>query len=279
MIPVSVIIPTRNEAANIQRIGRNVLHPRTSILSRHYPLTISVGRLVKMEGTIMKSYDEQTINSLNPLARFAHRHRVKKSIELTLPLLENGTVLDYGCGSGVFVGALQALRPGCAVGYEPFMKERSQGNLPVYSKLEDVEKLGPYKLITLFETIEHLSKEEIDNFLGVCERLLPTAGGILISGPIEIGPALFLKELNRYISSFKLSDMSLMEILKAGLLGIPARRASNIKISHKGFDFRSAISYLNSRGWSTKILLYGPLPIGTWYGNSQVYLWANKSMK
>ena len=224
----------------------------------------------------MSAYDSETINSPNPLARYAHRNRLRKSVELALPRLRNGKVLDYGCGSGAFVSALEALASGCAVGYEPFMTDRCGGGLPIFSTLQDAEKLGPYNLITLFETIEHLSAVEIDGFLEVCGRNLSPTGGILISAPIEIGPALVLKELNRSILRFKQPEHRLVEFLKASLLGMPARRAEDIKISHRGFDFRQAMQYLQACGWEVEVLCYGPLPIGTWYGNSQVYLWASK---
>jgi 2-polyprenyl-3-methyl-5-hydroxy-6-metoxy-1,4-benzoquinol methylase len=219
------------------------------------------------------SYDKQTINSPNPLARFAHRSRFRKSIQLVLSKLPYGRVLDYGCGSGVFVKEMLARRPHCAVGYEPFMTERTSADLPIYSRIDDVESIGSFSLITLFETIEHLSEVEAAEFLGTCRKLLSTSGGILISGPIEIGPALLAKEFNRSILHFRLPDYGLLEFAGASLLGIPATRAKDIKTSHKGFDFRQAIEFFRKSGWAVEVLKFGPLPIGTWYGNSQFYLW------
>jgi 2-polyprenyl-3-methyl-5-hydroxy-6-metoxy-1,4-benzoquinol methylase len=223
------------------------------------------------------SYNLQTVDSKNPLARYAHRNRIQQSIALTLPKLASGKVLDYGCGSGVFVAALLKLKPGSAVGYEPYMQERVSRDLPIYKEILDVKKLGPYSLVSLFETIEHLSNAELDDFLNLCESLLPPSGGILISAPIEIGPALLLKEFNRSLFRFKLPEHRLWELLKASFLAIPASRAVDLKTSHKGFDFRLAIKYLQAKGWNVSVMRYGPLPIGTWYGNSQVYMWLKKN--
>jgi 2-polyprenyl-3-methyl-5-hydroxy-6-metoxy-1,4-benzoquinol methylase len=225
----------------------------------------------------MSTYDAQTINARNPIARFAHRNRIARSLSLSLPLLGDGKLLDYGCGSGVLVAALLDKRPGCAVGYEPFMTERVQGEIPIFKTHEEVERQGPFQLITLFETIEHLSSEELDTFLQFSASVLAPSGGILISGPIEIGPAVIVKDLNRFALRGKPSEHGTVELLKAALLGIPARRAENIKNSHRGFDFRKARRDLLQRGWLTDVLSYGPMPIRTWYGNSQVYLWAHRA--
>jgi 2-polyprenyl-3-methyl-5-hydroxy-6-metoxy-1,4-benzoquinol methylase len=221
----------------------------------------------------MGNYDAQTINARNPLARFAHRNRIRRSLALALARMGSGKLLDYGCGSGVFVSEVVARHPGCAVGYEPYMTERARASLPIFDSRAEVELYGPYNLITLFETIEHLSEEELGSFLELAERVLTPRGGILISAPIEIGPALIFKDLNRFALRRKQSEHRLLELLKAAILGIPARRAENLKTSHRGFDFRRVRNDLRTRGWETEVVAYGPLPSGSWYGNSQVYLW------
>jgi len=221
-------------------------------------------------------YDKQTVDSPNPLARYAHRSRINKSVQLALSKLNHGKVLDYGCGSGVFIQALNSLRSDCAVGYEPFMTDRTGQALPIYSEIEDIESMGPFSLVTLFETIEHLSDEETTRFLGTCQKVLSAAGGVLMSGPIEIGPALLAKEFNRSIRQLALPDYGIAEFVKASLFGVAAGRANNIKTSHKGFDFRRAVDFIRKSGWAVDVLHFGPLPIGTWYGNSQFYLWLSR---
>jgi hypothetical protein len=195
---------------------------------------------------------------------------------LALPRLGHGKLLDYGCGSGTFVAEVLSRHPGRAVGYEPFMSERSKSGLPICLSIEEAQTSGPFSIVTLFETIEHLTLSELEGFTQLCSRLLPQDGGVLISAPIEIGPALLLKELNRSGWGKRRNEYRPLEFLKASLLGIPARRAENVKISHRGFDFRRARATLRELGWSTEILAYGPLPLLGWYGNSQVYLWAER---
>jgi hypothetical protein len=156
------------------------------------------------------------------------------------------------------------------------MTERAAGGLPIHRTIDEVSDLGPFSMVTLFETIEHLHQEELVDFLSTCERVLGPDGGILISGPIEVGPALLLKEANRSILHFRRPEHGLLELAKASVLGIRASRAIDIKRSHKGFDFRNAISAIEALGWGAEMLHFGPLPIGTWYGNSQFYLWVTR---
>lgn len=227
------------------------------------------------------TYARLTIDSPNPLARYAHRVRLQKSLALALGRTGSAKVLDYGCGSGAFVSAVLGLKKEI-VGYEPFMEERSAPRLPIYSSMADVEARGPYTLVTLFETIEHLHDQEIDAFLRSCDSVLSSTGGILISAPIEMGPALLLKELNRYLRTPRelrpeCLEHSAAELLKASIFGVSPERTRGIKGSHKGFDFRQTIRYLEDKGWNVTTLSHSPLPIGTWYGNSQVFLWARRS--
>ena len=157
------------------------------------------------------------------------------------------------------------------------MTERAHSSLPIFDTLAEVELRGPYNLITLFETIEHLSDEELGLFLKFARKVLTPTGGILISAPVEIGPALIFKDLNRFALQRKQSEHRTLELLKAAIFGIPARRAEDLRTSHRGFDFRKARNNLWYRGWVTDLLAYGPLPTGIWYGNSQVYLWAYRA--
>jgi 2-polyprenyl-3-methyl-5-hydroxy-6-metoxy-1,4-benzoquinol methylase len=224
----------------------------------------------------VRSYAQQTIDAPNPVVRYAHRNRLRRSLRLALPRLGTANLLDFGCGSGAFIAEVLSRHPGRAVGYEPHMTERVESDLPILARVEEVETAGPYSIVTLFETIEHLTPSELGGFTDLCDRILPRDGGILMSAPIEIGPALLVKDFNRSGWGRRPSEHRPLELLKASLFGVAARRAENVKISHRGFDFRRAQSALWELGWKTEILEYGPLPLLGWYGNSQVYLWAER---
>ncbi len=200
-----------------------------------------------------------------------------RSIKYALEKVSLGKILDYGCGSGTFLTEILAVHPEHAVGFEPYMDERHTDHLPIYKTLAEASAHGPFGMITLFETLEHLEPEEIDQFLKECSDNLVDGGGVLVSAPIEIGPALILKEANRVFIRRNRPEYKLGEFVLAAFFGRPGRRAPNVKISHRGFDFRNTLQHIRSKGWQGTILGFGPLPVRSWYGNSQVYIWLTKS--
>ena len=178
-------------------------------------------------------YSDQTLNHKNPIARFAHRHRHQKSIFLATSLLrsKSNTVVDYGCGQGMFVNELNSLGYNSAFGYEPFMAQIG-GNPNVFKSINDIPS-SCIDLITLFETIEHLSRDELSLFFSFCRQCLSKDGRILISAPIEIGPAIFVKDFARSFLFRRPLEYSPLELLKCGLFGMSVHRSKNIKGSHK----------------------------------------------
>ena len=221
-------------------------------------------------------YDKQIMNSSNALDRFARRSRMKKSVALALSRYKGGLILDYGCGPGLFVSEILKHHTEAAFGYEPTMDEQTASDVPIYRSIDEACKLGKFSMVTLLGTIVHLSQDEFTDFMTTCDRVLEPEGGILMSGPIEIGPGLLVKEMHRSVLRRRKSEHGFVELMKASVLGIPASRTSNIKSSHKGFDFREAISSIRELGWDVDVLHFGPLPIRTWYGNSNFYLWISR---
>ena len=116
-----------------------------------------------------------------------------------------------------------------------------------YSYIVNDEKLiprGNIELVTLFETIEHLDFEELDVFFKFCKSCLNKTGKILVSAPIEIGPAVILKDFIRSILFKRAMEYNFIELIKSGLFGITIKRSDKIKSSHKGYDFRKLISFI-----------------------------------
>lgn len=199
----------------------------------------------------MISYHQQTLGSPNPLARFAHHSRLARARHLLATRTGVRRALDYGCGSGEFLACLSGTAGLEAVGYEPFMQERAADGLPIHASLEAVTALAPFDVITVLETVEHLSDEEMLALLRQADGLLAPGGSLLFSAPIEIGPALLLKHLNRARRQRRWSgSLPIGQLLAASILGIPPRGqwtskpATRALISAKPSVFSRTISAL-----------------------------------
>ena len=217
--------------------------------------------------------ENHTINSKNPFVRLSHRNRFKKSAALVSRLMNQGRLLDYGCGAGIFISHLLKTKYNNVFGYEPFLNRLCQPDLPVYDDINIIKSFAPFNIITILEVLEHLQDTEISNIINMCDELLAPNGVILISVPIEIGPVVIFKEINRFRYSKKWK-YKFLEFFKTCVLGIKADRVDPHLdfMEHKGFDFRELITYIRKLGWQVQLLEYGPIPVKCWYGNSQVYL-------
>jgi 2-polyprenyl-3-methyl-5-hydroxy-6-metoxy-1,4-benzoquinol methylase len=205
---------------------------------------------VNVNEKVKNVYDDNTINSTNFFVRYTHRNRLKKCLKLVGPRLELGKILDYGCGSGIFISKLNKMKHGFAYGYEPFMVDKYENNLPIYKKLDEILIFAPYKTITIFEVMEHLQWVELTKILERCSEMLSHDGVVIISVLIEIGPTILLKEINRFRISKKWK-YGFFEFIGALIFGIHGRRENPDKdfMEHKGFDFRELIRFIKSKGW------------------------------
>jgi len=222
----------------------------------------------------MVSYDRQTINSPNPLARFAHRKRVAKSVALAEKYLpQKGVVVDFGAGTGLFLSALGDRRPDATLyAIEPFMPPATDSLIHYIPNFE-LLKLNP-DVISAFEVCEHLTDAETEQFLSNAQHSIKAHGKLIVSVPIMVGGALLLKELNRSILFRRLSDYSVSDLL-AGLLGRTVERPTNRGPTHKGFDFRWLREKLRER-FIIEDEILSPLPL-PWWANSQAFFICRKA--
>lgn len=221
------------------------------------------------------SYERQTVNSPNPIARFAHRTRLKKSKRLLKPFLGGSAVLlDYGCGQGQFLHELaidiKEENPGAVLlGYDPYMS----ANYDDFRIVSDPAAIAPQSvtILTCLEVCEHLTDSETRDFVDFALHALAPNGRMLVTVPIMTGPPVLVKELSRSLLFRQRSDMTGSELFKAAFLGVPARRAEDIKASHRGFDWRATRQILLENFRCIKIE-YSPLPFKNPYAQSQVMM-------
>ena len=214
-------------------------------------------------------YEKQTLSHPNPVARYAHQARYRKSLALLTRLVpEGGTILDFGAGEGELLHRLAGLRPDIRLlAYEPYMKIKYP-DIANLRNLEEIES-DSIDLLCAFETLEHISDQQIDFFISEAMRICRTDAKIVVSVPIVHGPILPLKELSRCILFRRLSEYSIAELVR-GVCGLRVERASNLQLSHKGFDYRLLRDRL---GACFKAIeeFYSPFHRLPWWCNSQVF--------
>lgn len=217
------------------------------------------------------AYQDQTVNTQNPIARYAHRARLRRSIRYASELLRvGGCMLDFGCGTGDFLRAFKAVRPDAALlGYEPFLSPGSEA----FVRITDMNAVAPgsVDLLGCFEVLEHLTDEQVDRFILDAGRVLRPGGHLLASVPIIGGLTLLLKESNRMLLFRRRSEYGARELLRAAFLGIPGAQPPDRRFSHKGFDFGAMRARLSRRfSLQTESLCpFSPLP---WWLNSQAFM-------
>ncbi len=141
-------------------------------------------------------------------------HRSRFSIGLRLARRFAGKrLLDYGCGDGTLLGLLvgEPERPILAVGAEVNALLTADcrtrlGHLPGLSfvtvdELDSREHQGAYDAVFCMEVLEHVLDRApmLERF----ERLLAPGGELVISVPVETGPALAVKQLARRVAGWR----------------------------------------------------------------------------
>jgi SAM-dependent methyltransferase len=222
----------------------------------------------------MVSYERQTVDSPNPIARFAHRSRAAKSVGLAEKYLPpNGVVVDFGAGTGLFLSTLGDKRPDAVLyAIEPFMPAAADPRIRYVPDFGALELEAD--LITAFEVCEHLLDGEPEQFLLDAGRSLKSGGKLIISVPIMIGGALILKELNKAILYRCGFEYSAPELI-AGILGRAVERPAGNRWTHKGFDYRWLREKIAERFVIEREML-SPLPL-PWWANSQIFFICRKA--
>jgi len=203
------------------------------------------------------------------------------------------TALDYGCADGWILRDLVKNRfvlKGVGVDLDHRMVERAREDslgdprLAFYP-VGEVNRWGKregYSLILCLETLEHV--EEPRRILSLFSELLERGGFLILSVPIEIGPALLLKQAGRFfthlIGGYGYERYQMWELLW-GLLGrverIPSshQRPDLTYKGHKGFDYRRIGEDLK-RFFPRIKKVYSPFPpLGPWF-NATIFYVAEK---
>jgi len=239
-------------------------------------------------------YARKQLFSKNALVKWSHRRRFELARELAAAGA-GGALLDYGCGDGTFITLARALfreTTGTDIDVEQLADcGRRLGAAPdvrfaSVAELRATRYTGYYDAVVCMEVLEHCVDAERVRVLGELGRLAAANGRIIVSVPIEVGPALLGKQFFRAIAAWRgHGDYRYRETYTPGELAAAAFERPNLAravytvdtpsgpftyCGHKGFNWRTLEREIRER-FTVERRLFTPLgPLGPVL-NSQVW--------
>ena len=208
---------------------------------------------------------------------------------------EAGTLLDYGCGDGTFVAMVREhfrATVGADVDVGQIVDCRRRfGSLPdvtfvATATLDADSHSHAYDVVTCMEVLEHCADAERIRVLDALGHCVRAGGRIIVSVPIEIGPALVGKQFFRALAAWRghgdyryRETYTPREMMRAVLARPPLARAvytvdgpagAQTYCGHKGFDWRQLEREVRAR-FTVERRMFSPLPLLGPVLNSQVW--------
>jgi len=199
------------------------------------------------------------------LLRWSHGSRFRVARELVAPYA-GARLLDYGCGDGTFLSMVRDLFPH-AVGAEVDAAlaadaarrlEADAGLRFVHTSALADEPDGSFAVATCMEVLEHCTPDAADRVVADLRRLVAKDGTVIVSVPVETGPALVGKQLYRRLAArrglegyrdretYTAKELGTMLVAGGGTaIERPVYRGSfasgepNVYHGHKGFNWRA----------------------------------------
>ena len=219
------------------------------------------------------------------LLRWSHGSRFRLARELAAPYAGR-RLLDYGCGDGTFLATVRDLFPH-AVGAEVdaalaaeaaarFAGDAGLSFVPVEALADEAP--GSFGIAVCMEVLEHCTAEAVERVLADLRRLVSPGGAVIVSVPVETGPALVVKQAARalaarrgvegYVERETYRPAEMLRMLAAGedtAIPRPVYRARfadgrpNEYHGHKGFNWRALRRRLRA-DFEVRRTLFSPVP-------------------
>jgi 2-polyprenyl-3-methyl-5-hydroxy-6-metoxy-1,4-benzoquinol methylase len=154
-------------------------------------------------------YALKQIFSRSAIIAWSHRSRFRLARQLLEPH-KGERLLDYGCGDGTLLAEVADLFPD-AVGADPDAaqiedcRRRFSGTISFATmpELGDAAHDRAYDVVTCMEVLEHCLDYDLEKAIRELYRLVAPGGTVIISVPIEIGPALLGKHVMRTLAGWR----------------------------------------------------------------------------
>ena len=239
-------------------------------------------------------YARKQIYCPSRVVAWSHGSRFRLAARLAAAAGAGRRLLDYGCGDGTFIALTHgafADAVGCDIddGQLQECRSRLSGLDRVrFIHLTDLTDAhtAAYDVVTCMEVLEHCVDAERTRVLDRLRRLVTPEGRVIISVPIEIGPALLGKQFFRAIAAWRgygdyqyRERYSPRELASAAMGRRSLSRAEyDVKTpsgsmrycGHKGFDWRILETEIAQR-FRISDRRFTPLPPFGRVLNSQVW--------
>ena len=237
--------------------------------------------MVKLNEEGVMAYEDDTINSKNLLAKFAHLTRGKVALSY-VHLHSESKVLDFGCGDGDFLSNLSADSGSSKlVGFEPYMEAKKEASaLNIYRNWDEItaycDMNGLFDTVICFEVMEHFSAERQIEAIDKILKVLKADGNFIISVPIEKGLPVIPKNLRRIALHYKgTEEIYTLKNIACSLFGIKNQSLDRLRkgedfLSHMGFYFEDLEDLLR-KNFTISERSYSPFPKLPYFFNSQVF--------
>lgn len=239
-------------------------------------------------------YARKQIYCPSAVVAWSHGSRFKLAARLA-GAARGGRLLDYGCGDGTFMALTHGMfAEAVGADIDQAQLDDCRRRFAGLAGLEFVQTDalgGPahghaYDVVTCMEVLEHCVEGERVRVLDRLQGLAIRGGLVVISVPIEIGPALLGKQLFRAIAAvrghgdYRYRETYTPRELAAAALARPNLARARYTIStpdgplnycgHKGFDWRALEREIHER-YTVEQRLFTPMPILGRVLNSQVW--------
>ncbi|MGV6832301.1 MAG: class I SAM-dependent methyltransferase [bacterium] len=230
------------------------------------------------------SYKELTTHNRSFIKRFTHSKRFKL-VKSFANCTEHDTVLDYGTGNGELFLTLKSVQLKQKYAYEPIphmydelinhLAEHKISNVKCVLNLEEAD--GLFTKIFCLEVLEHFNAEQQKGHLTKMLNLLEANGELIISVPIEVGFAAFVKNSLRILIGQRPENLNFKTLLKV-LFGMPIERKQGDYIfSHIGFNHKRLEEVFKHLDLKITKKRHAPIPLLAGILNSQVLYKLKKS--
>lgn len=239
-------------------------------------------------------YARKQIHCPSAVVAWSHGSRFRLAAALATER-PGARLLDYGCGDGTFLAMIHD-SVSDAIGADVDATQiadcrRRLGHLGGMSfvetsMLDDARYSGAFDVVTCMEVLEHCTDAERVRVLDALVRVARSGGRIIISVPIEVGPALVGKQFFRALAAWRghgdyrhRETYTPRELIAAAFARPNLSRAvytvdgpdgPYTYCGHKGFDWRTLDKEVRDR-MVVERRLCSPLPMFGSLLNSQVW--------